>query len=319
MRSHTFFPAQRALFILFLLFTFSSSSGQDTYPSVVAKTGDGIFSVLRKSGIHPIKYYEEFLRLNSEYIKNGSELIVGKEYRLPNAPDSFKVTGIRIDASEGEEGPIFNEEQLSLMNLKDSTLRNTVYYFVHSGVVDSKKRFDDVANRLAKDLMLKGARVYILENSKMEKTALDSLPKGVKMEMYGEYSSIINKKYLRHNGSYQRVILLEDTIRKHQNMVLSISHNGQSKEGLQFASVLSEVLRKNAVVPSKVKNETNPFKDKESMYLANNLIPPVIILNFTDASHTTVPGFNLKSEKKSLVGLLNDGILEDYSQLNLEN
>ncbi|UWX54581.1 hypothetical protein NYZ99_17130 [Maribacter litopenaei] len=217
------------------------------------------------------------------------------------------------------EEPIYDETQLSLLSIKDTSLQNSVYYFVHSGGADSKKRFDEVTNQLAKDLMVKGARVYVLENADMDGYSSDSLSLAAKREVYGNYSSVINKKYLRHNGSYQRVILLEDNATKGQNTTLSVRHNAKSREGQQFASVLHEVLRKNAKIPGKVQKETNAFKDEASVYLANNLVPPVIILNFSDASDPKSPGFNLKAEKKPLAGLLNDGILQDYSHLNLEN
>ena len=281
----------RSLSICFFLLHIHATVAQETSNTIVAKTGDGIFSVLRKSGIHPINYYEQFLNLNADNIKNGSELIVGKEYILPDAPDSFKRTGVRIDTGEEVEAPIFNETELSLMNQKDTTLQNTVYYFVHSGGTESK----------------------------IVAACSDSLSLVAKKEMYGNFSSAINKKYLRHKGTYQRVILIEDAFGPRENSVVRISHNPKSREGRQFASVLENVLRKNTSVPVKGKNEPNPFKDDASLYFANNLVPPIVILNFTDGSKPLQGGFNLKSEKKPLVGLLNDGILEDYSQLNFEN
>lgn len=319
MHKHKPHSILKTTFVCCLLVTFFTSIAQEPPNTVIAKTGDGIFSILRKSGIHPVKYYEQFLSLNVERVKNGSELVVGEEYILPNAPDSFKQTGIRIDTGEGFEGPIFNERQLSLMNLKDTTLQNTVYYFVYSGGVDSKKRFDDLSLQLANDLMVKGARVYLMQDSKTEGMVSDSLSLSDKKEVYGNYSSAINKKYLRHNGTYQRVILIEDTFGKHQKSSLSISHNATSKEGRQFASILSQVLKKNAKVPSRVTTETNPFKDEASIFLANNLVPPVIILNFVKDSSPIEARFNLKAEKKPLVGLLSEGIMEDYSHLHIEN
>ncbi|UWX54582.1 hypothetical protein NYZ99_17135 [Maribacter litopenaei] len=85
MRNYTSTSLFRTV-LLGLFLTFFSSTGQTSPNTIVAKTGDGIFSVLRKSGIHPIKYYEQFLVLNGDNIKNGSELIVGKEYMLPRCP-----------------------------------------------------------------------------------------------------------------------------------------------------------------------------------------------------------------------------------------
>lgn len=318
MRYFTSIATFRIVF-LGLFLTFFSSMAQTPPGTVVAKTGDGIFSVLRKSGIQPVKYYEQFLLLNADNIKNGSELIVGKEYLLPDAPDSFRRTGVRIDTGEGLETPIFNENELSLMKQKDTTLKNTVYYFVHSGDTESKKRFDALTRQLAHDLMVKGARVYLLEDSKIAIKASDSLPDMGKKELYGNFSSAINKKYLTHNHAYQRVILIEEVFGTQSSSVISISHNPKSSKGKQFATVMENVLRKNAKVPARGKIEPNPFTDDASMYFANNLVPPIVILSFADGFNNLKGGFRLNSEKKPLVGLLNDGILEDYSQLNFEN
>ncbi len=318
MRRQTIPSFFSTIFLCFLFVSGFLATAQNVHNSAIAKTGDGIFSILRKSGIQPIKYYEEFLNLNKENIKNGSELIIGKEYLLPHAPDSFKNTGTRIVVGEDLEMPIFNETQLTLMNLKDTTLQNTVYYFVHSGGVASKKRFDGLMSKLARDLMIKGARVYILEDDVHEDNSISDTIKSIdKKTLYGNYSSRINRKYLMHHGSYQRVILLEDNYSVHKNLALAIGHNEHSKEGYRLAHSFGEILRKNS--STKVKNDLHPFKEETSLYFANNLVPPLIILNFIEGSDKVKNGFYLKSEKKPLVSLLNDGILEDYSQLNFDN
>ena len=64
--------------------------GQVEQNRVVAQDGDGIFSMLRKQGLDPVKYYEEFVELNQDNLKNGSELHLGREYIIPYAADSYK-------------------------------------------------------------------------------------------------------------------------------------------------------------------------------------------------------------------------------------
>lgn len=306
---------QKSVFYFFITFIFSAAAQGDTN-TVIAKSGDGIFSLLRKSGMDAIKYYEPFLLLNQENIKNGSELIVGKKYILPAAPDSFKAMGTRIVVDENLEQPIFDEACLSLMKKKDSSLRDAVYYFVYSGNKGSKERFEKIMATLSQSLMEKGARVYILE----EGSPLDSVDSKIIKSRYGDYSSVINRKYLIHRGSYQRVIVLEDSnFGKLENLVVQIAHSEDSREGVQLTNSLNRILNKNSGVSNKVKNEAIAFKDEESLFFANNLMPPVIILRWVKSSKAPNNGFDLKAEKKSLATMLDDGILEDYSQLNLEN
>ena len=68
------------LYLLLFLFISFNGFSQDSLQAVVAKNGDGIFSMLRNEGIDIVKYYSQFLDLNQDKIKNGSHLIIGEEY-----------------------------------------------------------------------------------------------------------------------------------------------------------------------------------------------------------------------------------------------
>ena len=103
--------------LLFWVCTCSLLLAQNNPNMVVAKQGDGIFSILRKQGLDPVKHYEEFLKLNEGKIKDGSFLQVGVEYQIPQATDSFKKTGVTISTTNGIEEPIFDRE-LGKMSLK---------------------------------------------------------------------------------------------------------------------------------------------------------------------------------------------------------
>ena len=69
-----------SMLAIFLLSTILCS-GQTI--KVKAEQGDGIFSLLRKQGLNPGKYYVDFIQLNEALIKNGSELSLGVEYQIP--------------------------------------------------------------------------------------------------------------------------------------------------------------------------------------------------------------------------------------------
>ena len=102
---------------------------QDSLQTVVAKNGDGIFSMLRNEGIDIVKYYAKFVELNAAKIENGSHLAIGVEYQIPNAPDSFKNMGRNVQWPDGVETAIF-EGKLASLKKRDSSLKNTVYYLV---------------------------------------------------------------------------------------------------------------------------------------------------------------------------------------------
>ncbi len=60
------------LLIAFTFLSLNNVLAQDSLQTVVAKNGDGIFSMLRNEGINIVKYYAEFIELNQDNIKNGA-------------------------------------------------------------------------------------------------------------------------------------------------------------------------------------------------------------------------------------------------------
>ncbi|MFS4454768.1 hypothetical protein [Maribacter sp. 2304DJ31-5] len=302
--------------LVFLLLSPKFLCSQDSLSTTVAQQGDGIFSILRKSGIDPIKYYGEFLKLNPENIRNASELIVGKTYILPDAPDSFKKMGIRINIDTGKEHPIFDRE-LNKMVLKDSTLQNTVYYLIHfknPTVETPKKEGDRNLVKMARELLLKGARAYILEDG------LETIPlEAQKKYRLGEFATIINKKYLTHNGAYQRVLVIQDQNMNNKNYTLSVRHYEQSKEGEKLAANLREILTKNTLGKRSAKNNGVPFKDEASIFFARNILPPVTTIAINDISEITKSDIRMKTSKERLPLMITKGILLDYSKLDFED
>ncbi|MBQ4912965.1 hypothetical protein J8L85_00860 [Maribacter sp. MMG018] len=304
---------------LVFFFVLSSISAQYSNDTIVAEKGDGIFSILRKSGMDPVKYYEKFLLLNEGNIKNGSELIIGKKYILPLAPDSFKNMGIKISVGTLQEEPIFDKNRLMLMKAKDSSLKNTVYYLVNSGYGKDKNNFGDMVQHLSKDLLERGARVYVLQSDSLEENIeRDSNGLTGKKTIYGEYSSIVNKKYIKHNGSYQRLLLFEDQLENEKNMTVSVHYFNESQQGEKLAKNLQKVIRKNALKSTAAKDGISSFDDGVRVFFAKNVLPPVITLDFKETSDPSEKGIKVKTDKKLLVNILKDGILQDHANLTFE-
>jgi len=153
-----------------VLLSLGSLYAQDSLSTVVAEKGDGIYSILRKQGVDPTKYYGDFIALNETNIKSGSQLVAGRTYIIPYAPDSVKELGTEIDLDKGTEYPIFGKK-LSLVIPKSKRLEGTVYYLISGhggpdpGAVETMKGKTiaedeyayDVTLRLAKELLSHGA------------------------------------------------------------------------------------------------------------------------------------------------------------------
>lgn len=291
---------------------------QDDHYTVVAKQGDGIFSLLRKQGLDPAKHYEEFIKLNSENIKNGSFLKVGATYKVPKAEDSFKKTGTQILVSTKEEKPIFDAE-LANMSLKSKTLKDAVYYLIVDNGNKLQNNFvNDIVEGLAAELMVNGAKVFILgfEQSDVPKVA----EKSAKIQTMGNYIEAINKRFLQNTGKYQRVLVLRaNDVTDKGNMDVAVYHYVKSEKGQRFAENIQNAFKKHSVSNRSSEDVHLIFKDKSSLFLAKNVIPPVSLITMESASkkqeEAKIP---MRSDKKLLTGLLTNGIMNDYADLSFE-
>lgn len=308
------------VFLLSFSFLINSLHSQDSLNTIVAKNGDGIFSMLRKNGMEPVKYYEDFLNLNEKNIRKGSELIVGKIYFLPDAPDSFKNMGTQINVDTSKENPIFNSE-LSLMKLKDSTLKNTVYFLMYSKNLQDLKETGSTPSfitQLAYDLLIRGARVYVLDKeAKKNDLYTEEDSENFHKEELGSYVGIINKKYLRNNGSYQRLLVVQQKSTSAKDFTISVHHNNKSREGKRLASNLQDIFAKNWVSRPVTEKSISPFNDETTIYLAKNVLPSVTTIDFN--LNPSEKGIKIKSVKTDLAKIITGGILQDYSNTNFSD
>ncbi|NDV44291.1 N-acetylmuramoyl-L-alanine amidase [Flagellimonas sediminis] len=305
--------------IIWVWACFAIFAQEETYYKVVAEQGDGIFSMLRKQGLDPAKHYEEFVTLNAGQIKDGSFLKVGVEYKIPQVTDSFKKTGVMVKSVEGTEAPIFDKE-LAQMNLKSEKLKDAVYYLI----VDSSKNTDDsfvkeVAQSLAADLMVNGAKVYILGNEIPETVVTDSVMVTENQRM-GKYIEVINKRYLQNSGKYQRVLIIRAKgVTEKTNMDVAVYHYNKSEQGQRFAENIKNVFKKNSISNKSYKDVNMIFEDQNGLYLAKNMLPAISLLTLENTSKESNDKIAVRPDRKKFAGWISNGIMNDYVDLEIEN
>ncbi len=167
---------------------------KDSLIQVVAVQGDGIYSLLRKQGIDPYAYRDQFIRLNLASLRDSIHLIAGQRYFVPNmTPDSIVAIDTLANTTElkdsiaskkvlvnpksvkGISYEIFGAEHATV-EIKSDRLKNTVYYLIsgHGGpdpgavttyvgkqIAEDEYAYD-VTLRLAKELLSHGAKVYVI-------------------------------------------------------------------------------------------------------------------------------------------------------------
>jgi len=296
------------LLTLFAIFTWSSALPQDSLQTVVAKNGDGIFSILRNEGIDIVKYYADFLDLNESKIIKGSQLIVGESYLIPDAPDSFKRRGTKIKMPDAREVPIFNKELASL-KIKDSTLNNAVFYILtHTGSggenVNAETN-DGIAVRMARKLLQSSARVYLLNSSTNDSLGLI------------DFVSVVNKKFLKHKGNYQRLLVIDlnEVALKSETGVV-VSHYENSEEGKKFADNILDVFGKNILKYKSPAKYSEVFIDPKNIAFAKNVLPTITFIEM--GAQTNKKTIKVTTNKKNIADLITRGILSDYSNTEFE-
>ncbi len=296
--------------LLFLSLSFNGFS-QDSLQTVVAKNGDGIFSMLRNEGIDIVKYYGEFLELNQDKIENGSRLIIGEEYIIPDAPDSFKRRGTKIVMPDARETPIF-EGELASLKIKDSTLKNAVFYVLINNGKDidegAKKSKDGIAVRMARKLIQSSARVYLLNSSSND--SLDLI----------DFVSVINKKYLIHSGDYQRLLVINtDDISTKSKTDVTVYHYAESEEGKKFADNILKVFGKNTINYKSLNEYAEVFIDAKNIAFAKNILPTITFIDMGTKGTNDRKTLKVTTNKKNIADLITNGILSDYSNTVFED
>ncbi|MEM9650003.1 MAG: hypothetical protein AAF969_16110 [Bacteroidota bacterium] len=290
---------------------------QDDYYLVKAERGDGIFSILRKQGLDPVKHYEAFIALNEKDIKNGSLLHIGREYKIPNAADSYKKKGVLLSTDEGGEEPIFNIE-LGKMSHKGKALKNAVYYIITEDSLQNKNQFvDEMAKNLAAKLLEQGATVYIMDD---ESKAIADDANLRKVDQLGNYIQIINKRYLQNHGKYQRLLVIQaNGLVTKGSLEVSVFHHEKSEQSLRFAENLQKVFRQHSI-SNRSSNDIKIFEDKNTLFLAKNSLPAVSLISIAEVKTTGVKqGIPVRSDKRKFANWITNGILKDYAEIQFEN
>ncbi|MBT8298871.1 MAG: hypothetical protein HKP42_13280 [Maribacter sp.] len=302
--------SRNSLLVLLTLLSLNTLIAQDSLQTVIAKNGDGIFSILRNEGIDVVKYYAEFLDLNENKIIKGSQLIVGEVYLIPDAPDSFKRRGTRIEMPDAKEMPIFKEDLASL-KIKDSTLKNTVFYVLtntgNSTEEATRKLNEGITVRMARKLLQSSARVYLLNSNANDSLGLI------------DFVSVINKKFLKHRGDYQRLLVLDiDDIELKSKTNVVVYHYAKSEDGKRFADNILNVLGKNTIKYKSPTEYSEVFEDPKNIAFAKNVLPTITFIDMGAQSAANKKTLKVTTNKKNIADLITSGILSDYSNTEFE-
>lgn len=325
-----------ALIILGFLFTPMLLSAQGSQQKAVAERGDGIYSLLRRHGVSPTKFYNDFVQLNEANLGEDETLIMGHSYVLP---DTLSVVSVEIK-DEPISYPIFGGD-FAKVDSVSNRLDDTVYYLIsgHGGpdpgavekyngkwIAEDEYAYD-VTLRLARELLSHGAEVHIivqdendgirdqrvLELDTDEKVLSEDIPLG-QLARLKQRSKAVNDLYLKNRGKYQRLLVTHvDSRSKGTNIDVFFYHHEKSKNGKQLAESIHQTFLRKYQKFQPNRTYTGTFMERSSLYMVKNTLPAMAYIEIG----------NIRSQKdqrrildpdnrQALAKWISEGILLDY-------
>lgn len=318
------------LLILFLLVgIFSTGISQNSYKSTTAKKGEGIMSLLRRNGLDPAKFLEEFKKINQSKLNKTDQLVVGIKYFLPGLTDAATFA---IFGKEYETVPILDQQ-----------LKGATYYLIsgHGGpdpgavsIIENQQVCEDEYNyditlRLARKLIQHGALVYMITRDVND---------GIRDErfLYGDHDELcypdkkiprghllrlrqrtnaVNKLYLADRDKFQRVIIIHlDSRNKNEDLDAYFYYDKRSKSGKKLSNILLNKLKEKY-------NEHQPGRGYEgtvssrNLYVLKNTYPTATFIELGNMNHKqNQKRFLIADNRQALANWLADGLIQDFEE-----
>lgn len=326
-------------FVLFFLWC-SICICQTNRESVIAKDGDGIYSILRNNGYNPGKYKNEFIELNKEKINSNNEIYIGKSYLLPTK----KETASDNSANKTSEHTIFGDEN-KIITIEDAKLKGGVFYLVagHGGpdpgattyyknkLIAEDEYAYDVTLRLARYLLEHDATVYMIikdpndgiRDSEILEVDYDEthhdgtkIARSQKIRLR-QRTALINKLYKKHKGQYQRVIVVHvDSRSKGKNIDVFFYHHKGSKTGKKLTENIHTTFKKKYAEyqPNRIYDGNISTR---ALYLVKYTYPPTAFIELGNISNAKDHKRILKYDnREALAKWIYLGLREDFENNN---
>ena len=202
------------------------------------------------------------------------------------------------------------------MSLKSEKLKEAVYYLIADNSSVGEEMFvNDVTKRLAADLMVNGAKVYI-----MGENTGDGQSYGTSVDLMGDYIKVINKRFIQNAGKYQRVLIIQsENVTDSGNMEVAVYHYNKSSQGQRFAQNIQNVFKEKSISNRTSEEPSLIFEDKNTLFLAKNMLPAISLLTVKGAAKTSENKIFIKPDKKEFANLISNGIINDYADVEFEN
>lgn len=302
----------------------------------MALEGDGIYTLLRRHGVSPTKYYNDFVEMNQDDLGEDESLILGKQYILPDTLAAKKVEVVE----EGITYSIFGDD-FKKVDTVSKRLDNTVYYLIsgHGGpdpgavekyrgkLIAEDEYAYDVTLRLARELISHGAEVHVIvqdandgiRDSKVleldtDETVFSNTIPLSQLERLKQRTKAVNDLYVKNSGKYQRLLVTHvDSRGEGTNIDVFFYHHEKSTNGKRLAeSIHQTFFRKyKKFQPNRLYNGT--FMERSSLYVVKNTLPAMAYIEIGNIRNKKDQRRILDPDnRQALAKWISEGILLDY-------
>jgi len=326
---------------------------------IVAKNGDGVHKILRNNGLDPAIYAEPFIELNKTRLGKDNTLFIGVKYRLPDTEtkpivksDVGEIASIMSTSAENatKAAPATANKKMRYdifgpkyanVEIKTNELKGAVYYLKsgHGGpdpgamgnyqgnVVCEDEYAYDVTLRLARNLMERGATVYMITIDKNDGIRDESFLKADKDEVCYPNLTIplnqvkrlqqrvdaINKLYGQHKNSFQRFIAIHvDSRSKGENIDIFFYHDAKSNTGKKAATILHKTFhaKYNLHQPGRGYQGTVSARN---LYVLKNTYPAGVYIELANMNHQRdIKRLIISDNRQAVANWLADGLITDF-------
>ncbi len=331
------------------------SLAQTLEKRVIAKGGDGIYSILRNNGLDPTKYYKKFISLNKKNLNPNNLLFIGKTYILPHPEviieephtitDSIPSKTLDSVTTINKINFLLFGKKHSVFNLESKKLDGAIYYLIsgHGGpdpgaittynnkTISEDEYAYDVTLRLAKLLLSNGAKVFIIikdENDGIRDQRIlevdydevcyvnKKIPKNQTLRLR-QRTRTVNTLYMKHKGAYQRLIVTHvDSRSENKNIDVFFYHHKKSKHGKRLATNILESFKEKYAKHQPNRTYTGSISTR-GLYLIKNTFPPMVYIELGNIQNEKDQKRILNYEnREALANWIYGGLLVDFNSPN---
>ncbi|RNC66758.1 N-acetylmuramoyl-L-alanine amidase [Proteiniphilum sp. X52] len=323
---------------IFLVGVFSLTAQDMAYPV----EGDGVLSFLRRWNRINDSYVREFMELNADRLNAQGGLELGTVYLIPPLHPGDEYPPSKEIASGGTDPAIFGKK-LSEITLQSDRLKDACFYIIsgHGGpdpgaiakignrVLHEDEYAYDMALRLARNLMMESATVYViiqdpndgirdemyLDNSSNETCMGEPIPRD-QLDRLKQRVDKVNELYQRDKGEFKYIRAIDihvDSRNKGKRIDVFFYHS-DDKHSKLLATTMRDLFR--------VKYDTHQpgrgfggFVEQRNLYVLRHLKPPSILVETGNIQNEFDRRRILSSNnRQALANWMAQAFMEDYKK-----